>query len=275
MLRLTTCRLGGPMSQLESNPNEPSKMKKLLNGENSDESPMERLRRTMGGNSSQKPESTPKSAEPKQSQEAVESKNKASFKFNRGEYKFMPAFWTIASVMSFTVNIVLLLILVVLLQNLNTVGVTATGVTDQLLGGLYENFVKMDNATIRTQIPVNADVPLSITVPVKATTQITLAEAAVIRNAHVVINTGGVDINANATVTLPKDTPLTVNLDFPLQVTDTIPVKLLVDVNIPLKDTELSDPFNGLQDVVRPYYCLIQPDATSIVDNSFICSQNP
>jgi len=64
-------------------------------------------------------------------------------------------------------------------------------------------------------------------------------------------------------------------MDFPLQVTDAIPVSLLVDVNIPLKNTELSDPFNGLQDVVRPYYCLINPNATSIIDNSFVCPQNP
>ncbi len=267
------------MSQPESKSNEPSKMKKLLNGGEADESPLDRIRRSVGGNTPQKKVAVPAPNMdiPIQSQTAskIKSKTESTAKYNKREYRFLPAFWTIASVISFTVNIVLLLILAVLLQNLKTVGGTATGLTDQLLGGLYDNFVKMDNASIKTQIPVNTNVPLNIIVPVKTTTQITLAEAAVIRNARVIINTGSLDINANATVTLPKDTPLLVNLDFPLQVTDTIPVSLVVEVNIPLKNTELSDPFNGLQDVVRPYYCLIKPDATSVIDNSFVCSQNP
>jgi len=267
------------MSQPELNQNEPSKMKKLLNG-GADESPMARLQRSVGGGSAPKKE-IPITDVPQQAQiipvptPASKPKSTPSYKFGSGEWKFLPAFWTIASVMSITVNIVLLIIVAILLQNLNTVGVTATGISDQLLGGLYENFVKMDNATIRTQIPVSANIPLNITVPVQTTTQIRLAEAAVIRNAHVVINTGSVNINADATVTLPADTPLVVRLDFPLQVVDSIPVSLMVDVNIPLKDTELSDPFKGLQGVVRPYYCLIKPGATSIIDNSPVCSQNP
>jgi len=268
------------MSQPEPKKNGPSKMKKLLNGGGMEESPLVKLQRSVGSGRFQDQEIAPviPPVHPSKQPDVVsrpKSTPKTSKKSDSGGWKFLPAFWTIASIMSFTVNIVLLVVAGILLQNLKTVGITVTGVTDQLLGGLYNNFVKMDNATIRTQIPVNANVPLNITVPVKATTQITLAEAAVIRNAHVIINTGSVNINADATVTLPANTPLTVNLDFPLPVTDTIPVSLLVDVNIPLRNTELSDPFNGLQNVVRPYYCLIRPDATSLIDNSFVCSQNP
>lgn len=270
------------MSQPEFQANEPSKMKKLLNGGNagepsnkpSDEAPLDRLKRSVGTGGAQKRESTPQpdapqSAEPVFAAPASQPRDK--FRLAPSQFKFLPAFWTVASVLSFTVNIVLLIVLAILLQNMNTVGVTVTGISDQLLGGLYNNFVRMDSATIRARIPVNADIPLNITVPVKTTTQITLAEAAVIRNAQVIINTGSLDINANATVTLPANTPLVVNLDFPLQVTDTIPVSLIVDVNIPLKDTELSAPFQGLQDVVRPYYCLIEPQATSIIDGSPVC----
>lgn len=249
-------------------------MKKLLNG-GSEESPMARLQRSVGtaprkdvAPRADLPDHAEMNSAPKQ---PSKPRTKTGVNFNLGEWKFLPAFWTIASVMSITVNVVLLIIVAILWQNLNTVGVTVTGISDQLLGGLYNNFVKMDNATIRTQIPVNADIPLNISVPVRTTTQITLAQAAVIQNAHVVINTGTVNINADATVTLPANTPLVVNLDFALPVQDTIPVSLLVDVNIPLKNTELSEPFNGLQDVVRPYYCLIKPGAASIIDNSPVC----
>lgn len=242
------------MSQPEPKPNEPSKMKNLLNGGSSNESPLARLPRARTQNKPDAPQTTPST---KPSPAGGKSNGRAMSDAGHKGYRFMPAFWTIASIMSFTVNIVLLIVLAIVLQNFKAVGVTATGLSEHLLAGLYTNFVKMDNASIKAQIPVNANIPLNITVPVRTTTQITLAEAAVIRNAHVIINTGSLDIDANATVTLPANTPLTVNLDFPLQVTDTIPVSLPVDVNIPLNQTELHEPFVGLRQVVEPFYCML------------------
>jgi hypothetical protein len=151
---------------------------------------------------------------------------------------------------------------------LGALQLTANDQFSGVLGGLYLNFVKMDEAAISTNIPVNAAIPLDIVVPVKTTTRVVLAEAAVINNAHVVINTGGVDIDADAIVTLPAGTPLNVILDFPLPVkTDLnnnqiqVPIQLNIPVNIPLKDTQLHDPFVGLQEVVKPYYCLVEPNA--------------
>jgi hypothetical protein len=139
-----------------------------------------------------------------------------------------------------------------------------------LLGGLYTNFVKMDDATIATTIPVDAVIPLNIVVPVQATTRITLAESVVIPNAHVRINTGELNINADAVVTLPANTPLMVNLDFPLTVQNSIPIHLDVPVNIPLNQTELHEPFVGLQKVVEPWYCIVEPSAT--VNGLQVCS---
>ena len=192
----------------------------------------------------------------------------------RWPFRFLPAFWTIASVLSMIVNIVLIIALLLAFQMLDRMReFQSYGMNRSagLLGGLYTNFVKMDQATIATTIPVDADIPLDITVPVQTTTQIWLAEPAVIRNAHVLINTGGLSINANARVTLPAETPLTVRLDFPLNVKDTIPIHLQVPVNIPLNQTELHEPFVGLKEVVEPWYCLVQPNAT--VDGLQVCSQ--
>ena len=188
----------------------------------------------------------------------------------RSRYKFMPAFWTIASVISLTVNIILIIILLITFQMFSAILTTSDEKITGLLGGLYTNFVKMDQATIATNIPVDATVPLNIVVPVQATTRITLAESVVIPNAHVRINTGGLSIDADAVVTLPADTALTVNLDFPLNVQDSIPVHLDVPVNIPLNQTELHEPFVGLQQVVKPWYCLIEPSA--MVDGGQVCS---
>lgn len=245
------------MSQPASDQNEPSKMRKILNG-NMDENIKTRLPRADGGNSTTSgqrlvPVSSPPEPEPKGSR-----------------YKFMPAFWTIASVISLTVNLVLIIILLIVFQMLGAIQNTADDQVSGLLGGLYTNFVKMDQATIAANIPVDATIPLNIVVPVQATTRITLAESAVIPNAHVRINTGEVNIDANAEVTLPANTPLTVTLDFPLNVQNSIPIHLDVPVNIALSQTQLHEPFVGLQQVVKPWYCLVERSA--LVNGVQVCS---
>jgi len=245
------------MSQPASDQNEPSKMKKIMNGD-MDESIRTRLPRANEPNGTTSIQRiTPISSPPE-------------LETRRSRYKFMPAFWTIASVISLTVNIILIIILLITFQMLGAILTTSDDKITGLLGGLYTNFVKMDQATIAANIPVDATVPLNIVVPVQATTRITLAESVVIPNAHVRINTGGLSIDADAVVTLPADTALTVNLDFPLNVQDSIPVHLDVPVNIPLDQTELHEPFVGLQQVVEPWYCLIEPNA--MVNGLQVCS---
>lgn len=181
--------------------------------------------------------------------------------------KFGPPFWTVTGILSLVVNAILIAVLLVLfdrLGQLQSLTGTASNIGASVLGGMYSNFEKMDRATIKTVIPVDAQIPLDITVPVQTTTQITLAESVNIPNAQVVINTGGLNINSNARVTLPAGTPLTVNLNFELPVQATIPVHLEVPVNIPMAETELHEPFVGLQEVVRPWYCMVEPNAFSL-----------
>jgi hypothetical protein len=232
-------------------------MKKLLNG-NVDESIKARLPRANG----------PNGATVRQQVVSVSPAPAPEPKSQR--FNFLPACWTIASVMSFTVNIILIVILLIVLQMLGTIQLTANDQISGLLGGLYHNFVKMDQATIAANIPVDATIPLNIVVPVQATTRITLAETVVIPNAHVRINTGSLNIDADAQVTLPANTPLLVNLDFPLTVQNTIPVHLDVPVNIPLNQTQLHEPFVGLQQVVEPWYCLVEPNA--LINGVQVCS---
>jgi hypothetical protein len=141
---------------------------------------------------------------------------------------------------------------------------------NKLLSGLYTNFEKMDRASIDTVIPVDAQIPLNITVPVQKTTQITLSETVNIPNAQVVINTGGLNINSTARVTLPAGTPLTVNLNFDLPVQASIPIHLEVPVHIPMAETQLHEPFVGLQEVVEPIYCFVEPSALNL-DGQVIC----
>jgi hypothetical protein len=188
--------------------------------------------------------------------------------------KYLRALWTLTSVISMIVNIVVIVVVVVMLWAYRDIrlpeGVDITMV-NKLLSGLYSNFEKLDRASIITDITVDDQIPLDITVPVRTTTQITLSESVSIPDAQVVINTGGLNINSTARVTLPAGTPLTVNLDFVLPVQDTVPVQLTVPVNIPMAETELHDPFVGLQEVVKPLYCLVEPAAASSISGEPIC----
>lgn len=255
------------MATPDSNPNEPSRMKRILSAGNNNMS--ESIKSRLPHGNGAKPAAVP----PPPPANVVAAPPPVGNTSTAPRLKLLPAFWTIASIMSITVNIVMLAVVLILLRMLGGLQVTANDQMSGLLGGLYNNFVKMDQATITRTVPVDANIPLNIQVPVQATTQITLAEAVTIPNAHVRINTGALNINADAVVTLPANTPLTVNLDFPLTVQNTIPIHLDVPVNIPLSETQLHEPFVGLQNVVKPWYCMVEPNAT--VNSVQVCSPIP
>lgn len=245
------------MSQPEPKSNEQSKMKKLLNGGASNESPLSRLPRGSASNQPVAPRSEPSK---KPSLAAVKGRGRTLPGTGTASYKFLPAFWTIASITSFTVNIVLLIALLFILQNFNTVGVTATGLSDHLLRGLYVNFVKMDQAHIRTTIPVSQEIPVQFTLNVSGPTNVTLSQDVAISGALVTVNTGGLNINrARANIVLPQGTVLPIFIDnLVVPVDQRVLAQLEVDVDIPLNETELHEPFVGLREVVEPFYCMIE-----------------
>ncbi len=179
----------------------------------------------------------------------------------RGE-RILRAFWTLASIVSFTINLVLLITLLVLWQNRNAVLTLANTAGEGILGGLYGNFVKMDEAHIITNITVESEIPIQFDLPVATETVVTLTEPVKIVNAYVVISSPLLNISAPATVTLPEGTRLPIALSINVPVDTTVPVHLEVPVDIPLEETDLHDPFVGLQNVLKPYYCLLMPQAT-------------
>jgi hypothetical protein len=209
---------------------------------------------------SDEPEALPRTppampAEPPQPPKAPFDWSKFKPKF--GSFKFAPAFWTITGTLSLIVNVILIVALIVLGSELFTL---KRILGNELIGGLYANFIKMDEATIMADVPVNTSIHLL------TDTVVVLTEQTTLNNARVTLNTGGLNItNAPATVVLQPGTELPVRLD--LQV----PININVAVNIPLKDTELHEPFVGLQDVIGPYYWMLQPQMNSWQDLPF-CS---
>lgn len=190
-----------------------------------------------------------------------------------------PAFWTVTGVISLVVNIVLIIILVSLGRELFALKDLLSG---QLVGGLYDNFVAMDNATIHTTVLVedtivvedvifvNDAIPVVFELEISQRTNVRLAEDVEITNAIVNLNTPTLSIfNAPTEILLPKDTILPTRLNLTVPVSQTVPVSLTVPVHlevpisltvpvsIPLDETELHAPFVGLQEVVSPYRDLL------------------
>ena len=181
---------------------------------------------------------------------------------------FGPRFWTIASVISLTINGISLLALIITGIMLLRFGL---GISDllnmgnSLLGGLYTNFEKMDRASIQTNVEVNTTIPVQFDLQLNQQTNVVLSQDVTIENALVTVNTGGLNITrGNTTIILPQGTTLPVVLNLTVPVNTTVPVTLNVPVNIPLSQTELHEPFTGLQDVVRPFYCMINSNAVNL-----------
>jgi len=193
------------------------------------------------------------------------------FRLIRGE-KVGPAFWTVASIFSLLVNVVLIVVLLLLARQLFALKDLVQG---QVLGGLYGNFVKMDDAHIKTTIPIQTSVPAKFDLPLNTATVVTLTEDTVIPWATIYdFRSGTLSITtANANIILPAGTQLPVQLDLTVPVDQQIPVSLTVDVDIPLNQTELHEPFVGLQEVIKPYYNLLGETPNSWQE--VLCGENP
>lgn len=187
--------------------------------------------------------------------------------------KIGPAFWTVTGVVSLLVNVILVVLLLSLGKQLFAL---KSLVEDQLLGGLYQNFVLMDQAHIRTTIPVAAEVPAKFDLPLNTTTTVVLTTDTTLPNATIYeLNAGNALYipRASTNIVLPAGTELPVQLDLIVPVDQKIPVALNVNVDIPLNQTELHQPFVGLQKVIEPYYQYLDslPDSWDEV----LCGSGP
>ncbi len=190
--------------------------------------------------------------------------------------KIGPAFWTVAGVLSITLNIVLVIMLVLIGRQL--FGLKGL-VQEQLVGGLRENFVLMDQAVIEAIVPVDDVIPIEFMLPVQTQTNVVLTQDTLLTNASVNLQTGGLRITDAATdIVLRAGTELPINLSIEVPVKTEIPVHLEVAVVIPMEDTELHTPFVGLQNVVTPYDTLLSETPGSWGDAfcrngpSFLCA---
>lgn len=166
--------------------------------------------------------------------------------------RFKEAFWSLSSGFSFIVNLVLIVVIIVLV---NYLFVLKEIVGNGLIGGLHDNFVKMDQAHIITDIQVDTSIPVVFDLPLSQGTSVVLTEDTPIESATIYLNDAPVPLD----ITLPQGTALGINLDLTVPVDTEIDVSIPVHVDIPLDQTELHEPFVGLQQVVTPYNDMLKP----------------
>ncbi|HEY5271519.1 MAG TPA: hypothetical protein VII97_14365 [Anaerolineales bacterium] len=167
------------------------------------------------------------------------------------------AYWDVTAGFSLIVNAKLVGVLMIMAIQINNLKTTV----NDLLSGLYGNFVEMGKASITTTITMDTQVPIDFMLPIQQNTDVILTHNVAIPNAHVVINSGGFTVNAPATVTLPAGTNLPIALNMAVPVQATVPITLQVPVNIPLNQTQLHTPFAGLQNTIHPFYCSFDKNA--------------
>ncbi len=185
--------------------------------------------------------------------------------------RFGPPFWTVTGILSLVVNAVLIGILLAILRMLGGIQLTANDASAGLLGGLFDNFEKMDRAHIVSVIPIQNTIPVQFDLQLNQQTNVVLSQDVTIDNALVTVETGGLNITqARTTIVLPQGTTLPILLNLTVPVNTTVPVVMDVPVDIPLASTDLHEPFVGLQDVVKPFYCIVEPNALDL-DGQLIC----
>ena len=125
----------------------------------------------------------------------------------------------------------------------------------------------MEDARIVATIPVEDTVRAEFPVQVRQTIVVRIARDTNIRDTYARINRP-IPFGMNTDVTLPAGTELPIELDMVVNVSQDIPVSLLVPVDIPIRETSLQKPISRLRSIFYPYALLFGQTGpeTSTVD---------
>lgn len=165
------------------------------------------------------------------------------------------SFKTVALLISFTINFVLLIVVLLLLMQIFQI---KNGILEPLIDGLHRNFVGLDEAVIERTIEVEDEIPVQFDLPLNQATNVVLtADVPIAASATFTLPGGGGVINGRVDIVLPAGLVLPVQLDMVVPVNTQIPVNLPVDVSIPLKETQLHEPFDNLRELLEPYVRVI------------------
>ncbi len=161
------------------------------------------------------------------------------------------AFKNFAIIFSFIVNFVLILVLLIAAPLIIPI---VGDIAVPIVGGLNDSFVDMESASILQTIHVSDTMPISFVLPLRENTVVTLTESVMLGEVPTTfaLPDGGGAIYGSVTLSLPAGLALPVELSVDVPVDQVVPVQLDVNVDIPLNETELGQPFNQLKDLFGP-----------------------
>jgi hypothetical protein len=155
------------------------------------------------------------------------------------------AFKSFAIIFSFVVNFILVIVLLIAGPLILPI---VSDIAVPIVDDLDRSFVEMGDAQIVRTIQVDDQLGISFTLPLEDQTNVVLAEdVRLLRPATVLFPGNASVIFGQVDLVLPAGTILPVHLQLDVPVSQTVPVKLAVQVEIPLEETDLGTPFERLE----------------------------
>lgn len=182
-------------------------------------------------------------------------------------FDFWGAFKNVAIIFSFTVNFILVL---VLLLSPGPIFVAKAQIAEPLLNNLDAAFVGLGETVISQTVPVNTTMPISFTLLLKQDTDVILVAPVPLQApATFYLPGGGGAINGTVSLNLPTGMTLPVNLNMDIPVSETIPVVIDVPVRLNLSEAGMQSAIDELRAVFSPINVTLQslPDSPEEILN--------
>lgn len=167
------------------------------------------------------------------------------------------AFEKFAIFFSFMVTFTLVMILLVvgyaLWQNRAMLTSLRDGLVCDTVGGVNTLMADFESAVITRTISIHKDIPVRFDVPLDKNLTVQLTDdVSINRPTSFVLPAGGGQINGRVYLELPQGQNLPVHMQTTVEVSQTLPVQMDVNVAIPLNETELGDVIGQLKDLLEP-----------------------
>ncbi len=182
-------------------------------------------------------------------------------------FNFWGAFKNVAIIFSFTVNFILVL---VLLLSPGPIFMAKNQIAEPLLNKLDAAFMGLGETVISQTVPVNTTMPISFTLLLKQDTNVILVTPVPLQApATFYLPGGGGAINGTVSLNLPTGMTLPVNLNMNIPVSKTIPVVIDVPVRLNLSEAGMQSAIDELRAVFSPINVTLQslPDSPEEILN--------
>jgi len=163
---------------------------------------------------------------------------------------FWSAFEKFALLFSFTMNVILLIVVLVLVGLLIPIkDYIARPTMDKVMAEIE----RLGNTHIKTTIVVEDEIQVKFDLPLNQEVNVTTTEAVPLETgAFFTLPGGGGYIRGTVSLNLPANTTLPVILDTTVPVDQMVPVKMIVPVDIDLGDTDLKTSVDNFKALLEP-----------------------